>query len=473
MSAELQPKRVIWITTDHMRYDCIGANDNPTIYTPNLDFLASHGVNFDNCFAQNPLCMPSRASFMTGLYPQQTGVTHNGYCLPPDFEPVIAKCFKAGDYSTTQIGKLHLQPHEDNDLAPRERYNYGFDKFYLAEEPGAYDNAYMKWLVSEYPDLAETFRIQRPLNPERNSCETLKIIDAPWQASFSGWIAEQTKRCIGGFGGNKKLVRDFIHMGFYAPHPPLNPTWEMFVPYKNASVKEPRFQKSDERVDKPAPLVGILNRYREWTHKKHLDYRKHFYAMVTGVDMAIGEVINYIKQRGELDDTLIIFSSDHGDMCGDHNSCNKHSSFYDEIMHLPLILHWPNGFGTRARRIPAMVEMVDILPTILGLCGITAPQVMSGNDYSNELLNGADIKGRENVMAFHYPNTIMLRNKKYKYIRYSEDEEVLYDLEDDPGETTNCAQNSRYRDNLNCMRNKSLSRLAAASKSHLPRYYEM
>ncbi len=472
MNVNKHPKRIIWITTDHMRYDCVGANGNSTIHTPNIDFLADNGISFENCFTQNPLCMPSRASFMTGLYPQQTGVTHNGHCLPPDFEPVVAKCFKAGDYSTTQIGKLHFQPHEDCDLDPRERYSYGFDKFYLAEEPGPYDDAYMKWLTTEYPDLVETFRIPRSLNPERNSSENSTVIDAPWQASFSGWVAEQTKRHIGGFGGNKKLDRDFIHMGFYAPHPPLNPTREMFAPYENASVKSPHFQLTGESRDKPLPLANILGRYKSWSHDKHLNYRKHFYAMVTGVDMAIGEVMEYLRQRDELDDTLIVFSSDHGDMCGDHSSCSKHSSFYDEIMHLPLILYWPNGLGTTARRIPGLIEMVDLLPTLLGLCSITVPRVMPGNDYSQELFDGTDIKGRDTVMAFHYPDSIMLRSKDYKYIRYSENEEVLYDLTNDPRETINCVGNSKYMGMLNQMRNKSLARLAAASRSHLPRYYE-
>ena len=463
---------MIWITTDHMRYDCIGANGNQSIHTPNLDFLAENGVSFDNCFAQNPLCMPSRASFMTGLYPQQTGVTHNGHCLPPDFEPVVAKCFKAGDFLTTQIGKLHFQPHEDNDLMPCGRYNYGFDKFYAAEEPGPYEDAYMTWLRTEYPELVDTFRIPRSTSPKRNSSESINILDAPWQASFSGWVAEQTKRHINGFGGNKNADRDFIHMGFYAPHPPLNPTEEMFAAYKNSAVKIPRFQKTDEAADKPPPLAAILSEHNKRSHEHYLNYRKHFYAMVTGVDMAVGGVIDQLRKRKELDETLIIFSSDHGDMCGDHSSSSKHHSFYDEIMHLPLIIFWPDVLGCRPRRITGLVEMVDLLPTILGLCGIIVPRVMSGNDYSSNILNGSDIEGRDTVMAFHYPNTLMLRSQAYKYIRYQENEEVLYDLEIDPGETVNQAENQEYSEILHMMRNKSVTRLAEASRSRLPRHYE-
>ena len=139
----MTPRNVLWLTTDHMRFDNIGAHGNDLMVTPSMDRLVNSGITFTNCFVQNPVCVPSRCSFMTGLYPQQTGVTWNGHCLPPDFYPTVGHVFRQAGYQTIQIGKLHFQPHEENDLEATPRYKYGFDIMMSAEEPGCYEDAYM------------------------------------------------------------------------------------------------------------------------------------------------------------------------------------------------------------------------------------------------------------------------------------------------------------------------------------------
>lgn len=461
------PKRVIWISTDHMRFDCIRAHGNSAMHTPNLDRLVNNGITFTNCFVQNPLCMPSRCSFMTGLYPQQTGVTENGHCLPPDFEPTVAKVFKSAGYHTAQIGKLHFQPHEDNDLDPRPRYDYGFDVFWLAEEPGCYEDAYVKWLRTEYPQYVEALRVPRPTSPERGKEKEGRVLDAPWEASFSGWIAVTLERFFR--GGLRKNSKQFIHLGFYAPHAPLNPTREMFEPYKNVEIPLPRIA-DNEWKDKPVPLSNMLQACKDWTIERFIEFRRHFYAMVTGVDMAIGRVLKSLESQGMLDDTLIVFMSDHGDMCGDHKMIFKQPSFFDELMRMPCVLYWPKGFGTKGRKIDDLTEMVDLLPTLLELCGGVVPDVMAGKSYAKELLDRKPIQGREDVIAFHGPDWAMLRTKKYKYIRYNSfGTEVLYDLNKEPFEVRNYVSNSP--EILKEMRERMLERFLTASHSCLPRYY--
>ncbi|MBN2714077.1 MAG: sulfatase-like hydrolase/transferase [Planctomycetes bacterium] len=455
------PRHVLWITTDHMRFDCIGAHGNGAVHTPNLDALVSGGVTFENCFAQNPLCMPSRCSFMSGLYPQQTGVTANGHCLHPDFEPIAAREFKAAGYQTAQIGKLHFQPHEDNDLDPRQRNSYGFDVFWLAEEPGPYEDAYMTWLRTEYPELVDTFRVVRSNHPDRAGEREGKVLDAPWQASFSGWVAEQTCRYL---DTGSRQEGQMVHMGFYAPHPPLNPTREMFAPYADAEIPLPA-RASDETADKPEPLASMLRMCSDWGEEKFRQYRRHFYAMVTGVDMAVGQVMERLRSRGQLDDTLIIFTSDHGDMCGDHGMILKQHSFYDEVMSVPWVMHWPAGFGDSPRRVEGLVEMVDMLPTLLGLCGARPPRVMQGRNYAEALLNGDEPDTRENVFAYHNPGHAMLRSQKHKYIRYANDEEVLYDLSSDPDEVVNRVGDPACSEALHELRSRMLGRSLEASRS--------
>ena len=164
-----RPRHVLWITTDHLRYDCLGANGNPAIHTPNLDRLAAGGVVLDRCYAQNPLCMPSRVSFMTGQYPCRTGVTCNGPALPEDRGPTCAQVFAAAGYETAQIGKLHLEPHDEMDLDPAGRLRYGFDFMALSEEPGCYEDAYVRWLRSEHPEHERTMRMPRPRERMKSS----------------------------------------------------------------------------------------------------------------------------------------------------------------------------------------------------------------------------------------------------------------------------------------------------------------
>lgn len=463
------PKLVIWVTTDHMRYDCMNAHCNPAMHTPNLDRLVNDGITFEQCYVQNPLCMPSRASFMTGLYPQQTGVTQNGHILPAGFEPTVATAFKAGGFQTVQIGKLHFQPHEDHDLDPRARFDYGFDIFWLSEEAGCYEDAYMTWLRTERPDLVNTFRLPRSVSPDRQNEVRGRVLDAPWECSHSGWIATQASRFLNkGPLTRCRRPKAFMHLGFYAPHPPLNPTREMFEPYKDAEIPQPR-RNEREWEDKPEPLRGMLRGPKGWTDEDFMQYRRYFYAMVTGVDLAVGKVMQQLEEAGLLDDTLIVFSSDHGDMCGDHGMISKQISYFDELMRQPCVLHWPNGFGRPGRRVPELIEMVDLLPTLLDLSGCAVPEVMMGRSHAETLLSGKPVDGRESVLAYHEPGNAMLRTKSHKYIVYGPGAEVLFDLEQDPGEIINRAVDSP--DQLNSMREMLMHRLLEASRSAQPTLY--
>ena len=418
MESTTMPRNVIWITTDHMRYDFIGAHGNTDMHTPNLDALINQGISFERCYANNPLCMPSRCSFMTGLYPPQTQVTFNGQELASDFTPTVAQCFANGGYRTVQIGKLHFQCHEDSDLDPKPKDRYGFDVFQLSEEPGCYDDAYITWLRGERPDLVETFTLPRPMSPARHTeSRRFHVLDAPWEYSHSGWVATQATRYLYAWG--KRAERQFLHLGLYAPHPPLNPTREMFEPYRDIDIKITRSEED----------WADANQMDEATLK---EYKRHFYAMISGVDFAIGKLIEALKANGEFEDTLIIFGSDHGDACGDHGRTSKGSSYYEGIMRLPLVFYWPKGLGTPGKRESGLVEMVDVLPTILGLTGLPIPPVMQGQSYADSMQQGQTIDGRQDVYAYDGNGDIMLRSHDFKYNRYVRDNrEVLYDLRTD------------------------------------------
>ncbi|MFW6058924.1 MAG: sulfatase [Phycisphaeraceae bacterium] len=463
MSETRAPRRVIWMTSDHMRYDHIAANGNPAMVTPHLDALVERGVSFHQCYVQNPVCMPSRCSFMTGLYPQQTGVTANGQCLPADFEPTVATAFKAAGYQTAQIGKLHFQPHEDLDFDPRPRYAYGFDVFWPSEERGNYSDPYYHWLEGKYPELAARFRVPRSTDPQRPWTERApQPVDAPWQASHAGWIVDTACRYLGA----RRHTPQFMHLGFYNPHPPLTPVREAWNAYADQPLPPPQ-RGEQEWADKPEPLERMLRAREDWSEAEFRAYRRGLAALVTEMDLAIGALIDWLREHDMLDDTLIVFSSDHGDFAGDHGITHKGPAFYDQVMRVPLVLHWPNGLGTQRRDCHGLFEMVDLLPTLLDLCGSSAPRAMVGRSVAEALLKGRAPAGREDVLAFHGEGMAMLRTVAYKYLRYEPGGgEVLYDLNDGShSESINRADERAYADCLSEMRQRLLSRSLTTSAS--------
>lgn len=460
------PKRVIFITTDHMRYDCVRAYGQLPVHTPTLDRLAGAGVNFHHCYCQSPICMPSRASFMTGLYPQQTGVMKNGYSVPDNFPSLASRLFQRGDFQACQIGKLHLQPHEEHDLSAKPRNTYGFDTFIPSEDPGGYHDAWRQWLSINHPDLLPAFRLPRPNSLERTGEGVHQNpVDAPLAASCSGWITDTACRYLMGPFAKKRLAeKHFLHLGYYYPHPPFAPTREAFNYYENADI--PAFNhQPDEDQDKPHPLSWMLNQRADWSDAMLTEYRRYFFACVTEVDLALKRLIDELEAVGELDDTLLVFTSDHGDMLGNHRMTHKGKSFYDDLMRVPLILHWPAGFGNKRRDVQGLVELVDLLPTLLECCNITTPGELSGQSFARPLLEGAEPTGRNDVFA-QLDDGVMIRTAQHKLIRFNDhNSEVLYDLEQDPHEYVNRAGDPGYAGILQAMRLRLIDRLIRASSS--------
>ncbi|MGE4489857.1 MAG: sulfatase [Kiritimatiellales bacterium] len=464
MKEFVRPKNIIWITTDHQRFDCLAAHGNPEIITPNMDRLVENGVSFTNAIVQNPVCMPSRCSFMTGQYPQQVGITWNGGCLPDNYEPSVARLFSGIGYQTTQIGKLHFQPHEDNDLDPRPRNRYGFDIFYGAEEPGCYEDAYRTWLATEYPQYKDVLRIERSSSLNRPRLNNPvgnyegKVVDAPWQASFSGWIAQMACNFLD--QRHRRHKYQFMHLGFYAPHPPLNPTREMFEPYRNRELSVPVFSEQER--------MGSRLSNQLWDEKRLTVYKRHFYAMVTGVDFAIGQLLEKLEATGELNDTLIILNSDHGDACGDHFELEKYYDlFYDGVVRVPLVFHWPNGIKQKGQRISSLVELVDILPTVMELCGCPPADTLMGRSYASELRDGSVPEGRATALTYSHDGEgphVMLTTPSHKYF-LSKGSEVLWAVDKEGVDIA-----GDFPETLEKLRFQLLQRLAEAGRSYRPHH---
>lgn len=204
-----------------------------------------------------------------------------------------------------------------------------------------------------------------------------------------------------------------------------------------------------------------------WNPGRLLTYKRHFYAMTTGVDFAIGQLLGKLEDLGELDDTLIIFMSDHGDACGDHFNLEKYYDlFYDGVVRVPLVFHWPNGIGRHGRRVEGVVELVDVLPTILDACGAAVPEVLMGHSLAGALRGEGVPAGRRDALTFSCDADgphMLLTTPKYKY-SISRGRETLWDVRGDGGETRNVAAD--HPEAVAEFRWRLLNRLAEAGRSY-------
>jgi arylsulfatase A-like enzyme len=443
-----------------MRFDAMGGRRLPAEVTPNLNRLLAGGTEFTRCFCQNGVCMPSRASFMTGQYPPQTGVTQNGYDLPDDCPVVASRLMKAAGYQTAHFGKLHLQPHQEYDLDPKSRNRYGFDVFHPSEARCGYEDAWRIWLRDRYPESVKAFAADRSTVAPPPDAPVGWVVDAPWQASHCAWVVQAACDHLKSPYCSRVERAQFLHLGFHHPHPPLNPTRSSYDRVKDLELT-PREVRGDEQADKPRRLQGMLAQYADWTEEELEDYLRSYAAMVAEVDASVGLLVDFLERENQLDDTLLVFTADHGDMCGDHHMVSKGQHFYDAVMQVPLLMHWPAGLGGERREIGGLVEMVDLLPTTLGLCGAAVPQHLSGTNWAPSLPGDGGAVGKGGVFAYSSPGMAMVRTEDAKLIRYAGEGggDVLYDLRQDPGERVNVADNPGYARLHAEMRTRLLDRL--------------
>jgi len=253
-----------------------------------MDRLARQGVSFTHCFTVGVACAPNRSSLMTGRYPHAHGVISNGIPMPED-EVTLTHILRGAGYYTGQMGKLHFWPHSRRNH--REYHPpYGFHQMQLSDEPGCYDDAYGRWLDAQGPQVRRQARVKLP--EQRGNFEYYTF-EGDERTTHAHWVADQTARFI----AENKDRPFFVHAGFYAPHPPLNPPASMLALYENRPLPPREFRRDE--VDHLPPslrkrLLALANTPEDtWTA-----YRRHFYAMVSNLDRNIGRILDAVERAG-------------------------------------------------------------------------------------------------------------------------------------------------------------------------------
>ncbi len=462
--AQQKKMNVLFIASDDMSYD-LHTFGNPDVYTPNFDRLAERGVVFDNAYCQAPLCAPSRASLMTGYYPDKTGV----YDLYPTFRDALpdavtlAQMFKNNGYFTCRIGKIFHQG------VPSDIGHAGHD------DPASWTTTYNpigKDKTDEYKlEGGDAVMLGTYLAMDCNDDEVTDAISANVAISIVRQrTGNQAISAYGSFGAGRVNPQPFfMAVGFYRPHIPYMAPKKYFDMYPLDKIKLHKNPENDWD-NKPHAAAWILPPNDGTTEEQQKKAIQAYYACVSFVDAQVGKLLDGLEEFGLLENTIIVFWSDHGYNLGEHGQWQKQTLF-EKSSKEPLLISVPGI--TRGSRTEAIVQMVDIYPTLAEIADLKAPNDLVGHSLV-PLLKNPDAEwnypaftiqartlnpgAREGQSKYSFnPNvgsenpTIFGRSVRIKRYRYTEWDEgragsELYDYETDPKEFINLANNPDYKD---------------------------
>jgi arylsulfatase A-like enzyme len=455
---------ILILYTDQQRWDALGANGNTNIKTPNLDRLANEGVNFDRYFVQNPVCMPSRVSFLTSQYCSQSGIYQNGVRVP-DETPTLATYLSSYGYTCANIGKLHFLPHANRDHSDPHPA-YGFHHLAISDEPGCYEDAYRAWARHLAPDQMDRISLGLPparemwehqmgrepiVHPEREKKCAIPFA-ADDHLTHTAFVADETMRFI-----DQNQTRPFLAIaGFYSPHSPWITPQKYIDLYDPATLSLPSIP--DNWVS-PASRTSIQE-----TELRSV--RQGYYGMISEVDDHVGRILNHLDGLGKRDNTIVLFISDHGEYLGDYHTYGKGPPGHDCISRVPCIVRFPDG-AESGLTVSGIQEAVDVLPTLLDLCAIPIPGNVQGQSFRRALEGDASF-GRESALTESL-NCRAIRTDAHRYVCHRDGREELYDLTVDPGEYIDVADNSTHVSVLTHHRRLLIQRMMGAC---LPRRRE-
>lgn len=475
---------IIILHADQLRYDALGCNGNPFADTPNLDAFAAGGTVFDRHIVANPVCMPSRASLLTGRYPNGHGLWHNGVALPRQARedgrdphaafvpadaasavfsgpPTLADVFGVAGYHTRAIGKLHLTPTqsgpdlqfvesrkrwESGEMLPWHGPYYGFDHVEMSIGHGEQTAGhYRQWLDQRFPSVAADLDSNRHRDnlpfPEMSDLYASVI---PCEAHHSTWIADRASAFL---QDERDASQPFLlFLGFPDPHHPFTPPRELAEQFETREVL-PISRGANEPHDRPE----VMRRLSEGSlPKRNLSIRglsaeclrlirQYTAAMVHLIDQAVGTVLESLRRTGLDQNTVVMFTSDHGDFLGDHDLIRKDTFCAHELVHVPLIMQVPNlGLPSRHN---GPVSNADVLPTLCESANLPIPPGVQGTSILADLRSGRSHSAQVTAYMTHprYHNFSMY-DDRYRFTWYPATEErELYDHLMDPHELINLA----------------------------------
>tara|TARA_R110000850_G_scaffold55417_11_gene131092 strand:- start:586 stop:2076 length:1491 start_codon:yes stop_codon:yes gene_type:complete len=438
---------VLFIICDDLNCD-MGLYGHPQVKTPHVDRLAERGVRFDNAHCQYPLCGPSRASFMSGLYPDQTLIRTNAIYLRETVPNVmtIPQLFRENGYFATRIGKLyhynvpkhigtsgHDDPYSWNyTINPRGRDVTDEPLIKTLQEKQF--GGTMSWLAAEGTDEEQTDGIA--------ATEAIELLE---QSAKDG-------------------VPFYLAVGLFRPHTPYVAPKKYFDIYPLDSIQVPEVPAGYEETI-PAPALKSIRRKKDQIDLADDLAREaiqSYYASITFADAQVGRILDALDATGLAENTIVLFTSDHGYHMGEHGHWQK-TTLYQNATHVPLVIAGP-GVKAKGQASTSPAEMVDFYPTLAELAGLEAPEYVSGVSLV-PVLEDTTVMARETALT-QYSNGYSIRGPRYRYTEWGENGEVgveLYDHESDPDEMNNLAESPEHAATVKEWSGKLRARIAEAN----------
>jgi choline-sulfatase len=439
---------ILLLMADQFRADCLGAAGNRTIHTPNLDRLAAEGVRFSNAYSSTPTCTPARAGLLTGMSPWNHGMLR--YAEVAQRYPVeMPRALREAGYYTAVVGKLHYHP---------QRNPHGYQQALLDEsgriESVDFRSDYRSWFWSQEPQL----------DPDATGLGwndyDARPYALPERLHPTNWTGQTAAKWIEDY---RRPEPFFLKVSFARPHSPYDAPQRFWQAYRDA----------------PIPLAAVA----PWAAKFatpsgaesdawHGDFgaaqvrrsRQGYYGSVSFVDEQIGRILEALARRGWMEETLIVFFSDHGDMLGDHHLWRK-SYAYAASARVPFLLRAPGGTG-RGKTLDHVIELRDVLPTFLDAAGATAARPLDGRSLlplaAGKAVDWRPFLDLEHGVCYSPDNHWnALADARYQYIFHARDaSEQLFDLAQDPHEQRDLAGDRASEAELRRWRERMLDHLA-------------
>ncbi len=452
----MEQPNILWICTDSQRWDTLGCYGNAFVRTPAVDRLSREGVHFENAFCQNPLCTPSRGNFLTGRYPVTNRLRQNGQDIPPT-EKLVTRILADDGYVCGLSGKLHICAcdhrirnfgpewwRHDQDLyfkGVEPRIDDGYTEFHWDHAPsGRYrSSAYTRWLLEkgvkvDEPKRDDTEFVQHGMPTEHHqaTCCAEKAVD------FMRAYADAPHPWL-------------FSVNIFDPHFSLDPPDDFLEPYLARLDDIPLPDYVEGELDGKPPYQDAFSQGKHFnrtkmTERDHRLTRAAYYAMCDLIDEQVGRMVDALEETGQREKTLVIFTSDHGEMLGDHGLYIKGPFLYEGAIRVPLIVSWP-GAIEGGRRVSSLIELGDIAPTLLDAAGLPRHPGMQTKSFWPHLTGEKDFADfRDDVYCEYYNSNrnkplqfcTMVRTGRHKLVAWhGQDLGELYDLEADSKEARN------------------------------------
>ena len=439
-------KNVMLITVDQWSGNYLGCAGNTEILTPSLDVLARTGIRYSNAVSATPVCIPARRELMTGVCARVHGDRKFNESLPmPEGITPLAQAFRDQGYQAYCVGKLHIYPQRDR---------CGFDDVLLNEEGrhlgGMMQDDYERYVMHQgYAGLENCHGMS-------NNYYIYRPYPLPEELHQTSWTARQMCETI--------IRRDptkpcFWYLSFAAPHPPITPPQAYLDMYNDIEFSAPPYAPwaKEPPECRPAGYNHYHDIYDQFDNKRMTDIAKRgYYASCTYIDHQIRTVIGTLREQHLLDDTIILFTADHGEMLGQHGLYGKFL-MYENSVRIPFILNLPRDMGFDYGVVDdRIVELRDVYPTLLELCGLEVP----------DFVNGLSVLGSEKrdytygELWEDHRATRMIRTDKMKLIYYLKDHVTqLFDIANDPDEMNDLSNEEAYQETRYTLEQKLISEL--------------